>query len=117
MTLSSGLGGRDFEVDVEDFIADLRALFGLFSFGGTVGSFSRVSNAISFECKLALDFDKDIKLSFTRGDMTGLSGTKNLGNEGGFSLVLKNDLFDRIDSAFEAFDLADLEDLAVRGLS
>ena len=95
-------------------MADLRALLGIFSFDGTVGRFS---NAISFEWELALDFDKDIKLSFAK-DMTGLSGTsKNLGNAGGFSLVLKNDRFDRIDSAFEAFDLADLEDLAVRGLS
>lgn len=115
MTISFGLGGRGFEVHACCFIADLRALFGLFSVGGTVGSFF---NAISFECELVLDLDKDIKLSFSKDDMTVLSDTsKNLGNEGGFSFVLKNDRFDRIDSAFEAFDLADLEDLAVRGLS
>jgi len=116
--MSSGLGGRGFEVDAGDFIADLRALFGLFSFFGAVGSFSKLCNVISFECELALDFDKDIELSLSKDGMTALSGTsKNLGNEGGLSLVLKNDFFDRIDSAFEAFDLADLEDFAVRGLS
>jgi hypothetical protein len=112
------LGGRGFEVDAGDLIADLRALFGLFSFGGIVGSFSRLFNVISFECELALDFDKDTKLFFLKDDVTGLSGTsKNLGNAGGLSFVLKNDLFDRIDSVFEALDLADLEDFAVRGLS
>ena len=108
-------------MDAGDFNAGFRAPLDLFSFGGTVGSLSWAFNDISFECELTLAFDKDIKLSFAKDDMMGLSGTsKNLGNEGGFSLVLKIDFFDRLDSAFEAFDLADLadlEDFAVRGRS